>query len=389
MFYILCVEDIMQFIQSAVRFEFSTHTTSYKFHIDWIFGLYLLKREKETNGPMNMRACLVVLLFISQLMFLFQVELCAAINPDEVIVISNRQPKNTDGMLSFENKVDPSEKLGFYLVKQSDENTLTTSLIDSIYFVSQLTKPGISWVVFVHGDSKTFEEAATRGLKIQQKHNIGVTVFSWPTKEPGANGRNNFRNSKRQAELTVVQLASLMHILQLSRESHPDHYTEHSLSLFAHSLGNYLLKGLVRNNLLPQPQSIIFDNIVLNAPAVNQLHHKNWLNEINLQQQLFVISNRHDFNLKGVRIFTSAGKQLGEIVKPPFSEHAYYIDFSKSVGFRFPTGTTHTYFIGSIPDKSENIRCFYTDILHGRVPDFADDKRFRARKSNGTYDILF
>ncbi len=338
---------------------------------------------------MYVRSCLIFVIFINQLLSFSQSELCTAINPDEVIVISNRLVTKSSNMYTFENKVDPSGKLGFYLVNQSSENELNITLVDSSFFVSQLISRSSNWVLFIHGDSKTFEDAAIRGLKIQKTHNIGVIVFSWPTKEPNINGSKNFRNSMLQAENTVAHVASLINTLKLIRESHPEFWIDHTLSLFAHSLGNYLLELLVRENLLPQPQSKIFDNIVLNAPAVNQKHHKNWLDKIKIQNQIFVISNRHDFNLKGVRIFTSAGKQLGEIVKPPFSENAYYIDFSKSVGFRFPTGTTHTFFIGSIPEKSENIRCFYTDILHGRSPDLTDEKKFQARKINGSYNIIF
>ncbi len=338
---------------------------------------------------MYIRACFAFLVFISQILFFFQLELFAAINPDEILVISNRQPNRSADMLTFENEVDPSGKLGFYSVNQSDENKLKVTVIDSAFLISQLTNRGSNWVLFIHGDSKSFEDAAIRGLKIQKTYNIGVIVFSWPTKEQGVNGRKNFRNSKYQAENTVVHLASLIHTMRLIRESHPDFWVNHTLTLFAHSLGNYLLELLVSENLLPQPHNIVFDHIVLNAPAVNQKHHKKWLEKIEMQRQIFVISNRHDFNLKGVRIFTSAGKQLGEIVEPPFSENAYYVDFSKSVGFRFPTGITHTYFIGSIPDKSETIHCFYSDILHGRMPDFTDGKKFQSRKSKGTYDILF
>jgi hypothetical protein len=318
-----------------------------------------------------------------------QPESSAAINVDEVIVISNRQPNKSSEKLTFENRVDSSGQLGYYLVNQSGENEPHITLIDSSFFVSQLTKGNNNWVLFIHGDSKTFEDAAVRGLKIQKTHNIRVIVFSWPTKEPGINGSRNFRNSRRQAEITVGHVASLFNTLKLVRKSHPDFWKEHTLSLFAHSLGNYLLELLVRENLLPQPQSIIFDNIVLNSAAVNQKNHNTWLDQFKMQNQIFVISNRHDFNLKGVRIFTSWGKQLGEIVKPAYSENAYYVDFSKSVGFRFPTGTTHTFFIGPVTEKSENIRSFYTDILHGRTPDITDEKRFQARKYNGSYNILF
>ncbi|MBS4014424.1 MAG: hypothetical protein KGZ97_11835 [Bacteroidetes bacterium] len=122
---------------------------------------------------------------------------------------------------------------------------------------------------------------------------------------------------------------------------------------------------------------------------MRQYNHKEWLEKIKCNNQIYVISNRHDFNLKGARIFTLAGKQLGEVLHKPLAPNANYINFSRSVGLRFPSYLSHTFFIGKIPQQSENIRKFYHDLMHGKSPDFDNEKSFVIRKDGLGYDIIF
>jgi hypothetical protein len=126
----------------------------------------------------------------------------------------------------------------------------------------------------------------------------------------------------------------------------------------------------------------------MNAAAVNQDFHNKWVEKLNFQQHIYITSNKQDFNLKGVRIFTKDGKQLGEKVKHPLAQNAVYINFTKAVGFRFPTGTTHTYFIGKVPEKSLNIRNFFSTILHGNSIDLNNTHHFEKRKDNLGYNII-
>jgi hypothetical protein len=97
--------------------------------------------------------------------------------------------------------------------------------------------------------------------------------------------------------------------------------------------------------------------VVVNA-AVNQKNHNLWAEQLIFQKRLCITCSRQDFNLKGVRILTKDGKQLGEKIKEPLATNAQYVNFSKAAGFRFPTGTTHIYFIGEVPDKSINVKSF-------------------------------
>jgi len=334
-------------------------------------------------------------IFILGFVLLNQIVLgyCSEANTDkqqtEIIVITNRVYSQTSNTFSFQNKIDTTGQLSFFNVNKLNDNNLLVSLTDSIVFVSKVLSTNSNWVLFVHGDSKTFEQAVLRGFKIQETHNVNVIVFSWPSKEFGINGSRNFKLSKRHVEQSNKHFETLLIFFKNIKREHSFFWEEKKLTLFVHSLGNYFLELFAKNSSLSQSLPLLFNNVVMNAAAVNQKNHTFWLEKLHIQNNIFVISNRHDFNLKGVRIFTYSGKQLGEVIKPPFFENAYYVNFSKAVGFRFPTGITHTYFIGTIPEKSEYIKRFYTEMLHGNIPDFQNFDIFTLRKNNSGFNIKF
>ena len=307
----------------------------------------------------------------------------------EILVVTNRPSVSTDNIYPFLNMVCESSSLRYLRVKKSSENNYEVGNLDSVDFFSEIISIQENWLLFVHGDSKTFEQAVERGLKIQNLHNVRVIVFSWSSKDPEINGLRNLYTSQDNVVKSISHFNSIICSIKKLREEHQGFWEEHKLSLFLHSLGNYYLQKMVELDWLPIEPSPVFENIIINAAAVNQRNHKEWVEKLRCASNIFIISNRHDVNLKGARIFTPAGRQLGEDVMLPLANNAIYINFSRSVGFRFPTFDTHTYFINSIPLKSENIRYFYTEIFNGIVPDFNDLSRFSKRRDGLGFDIIF
>ena len=168
----------------------------------------------------------------------------------------------------------------------------------------------------------------------------------------------------------------------------PTFHDGHKLSIFLHSLGNSLIENLAINDTINNDQRIIFDNLIINSAAVNQKNHKQWVEKLSFQNRIYITSNKSDFNLKGVRIFTKDGKQLGEIVKPPFAENAFYLNFSDAVGFRKPTGTTHTFFIGEVPEENGSIKSIYYKLFHGKKINLTDTKTFEQLKDGVGFNVI-
>ena len=297
-----------------------------------------------------------------------------------VLVITNRVVQDTGKRLHFPNQVSEDKNLLLLKAVFYRPDSLQVNRVTGEEFYTAVTETENDWVLFIHGDSKTFEQAVMRGFDIQYLHKVNVIVFSWPSRDPELGGVKNFKNSKQQVVESLDHFIALLDFIQSLKNADPDFWKQHRLSCFIHSLGNYYLENMAKHGP-------VADNLILNAAAVNQDGHPEWLKKITIQNRIYITSNRQDFNLKGVRIFTKDGKQLGEKVKHPLAANAQYIQFTQAVGFRFPTGTTHTYFIGKMADNSMNIRRFYTEILHGNPIDLDDQSLFSRRKDGLGYDI--
>jgi hypothetical protein len=304
-------------------------------------------------------------------------------------VITNRlNDTHSEDCLMLQNYIDFKKPLKLYEYNHTADSIYCNEIkiFDDYKWLSEACN---DWLVFVHGDSKTFSEASIRGLEIQNLHNVKVLVFSWPSKTGKGNGLKNFNNSKENIEAGVLKFKELLLLIQEYKNRHQWPEKPYHLSLFLHSLGNYYLERLVKDSLLADLDSNLFDNLIINAAAVNQENHATWVERLNIQKRIYITSNKHDFNLNGAKTFTSSGKQLGGNLKLPLSSEATYINFTKAIGFTVPTINSHTYFIGRIPNSSGNIKDFYTDLFHGRAVNLSDSTRFIKRNDGLGYNILY
>lgn len=306
----------------------------------------------------------------------------------DIFVITNRQTDTLNAKFSFTNQVKTDPSLTFYKVNASSTASLQLTRLDSITFLREISEiKNQDWLLFVHGDNKTFEKAVIRGLNIQNMHKIRVIVFAWPSKDIHLHGYKNFKTSHQNVEKSVNHFNSVLGTMAGLRNLNTNFLNGHKLSLFLHSLGNYYLECMGNKKMFLDKPSLLFDNVIINEAAVEEKNHVNWVEQIHFQNNIFINSNRCDIELKGLRIFTNHGKQLGEKVTSPFANNAIYLNFTKSVGFRIRTVTTHTYFIGKVPEKNKNVRLLYFEIFHGLKPNLANESRFKIRrKSSG--DII-
>lgn len=306
----------------------------------------------------------------------------------QVYVLTNRLAGQGGNSITYQNKIKPVSSLSYLRATFHNKDSIVYREIDSSLFLSEVSSFIGDWLLFVHGDGKTLETAVWRSFDIQHLHEINVIVFSWPSRNPKISGAKNFKNSQQNVIQSGDHFDQVLQLMQRFRQVNPGFSDNHNLSLFVHSLGNFYLENLAKKRITSEKPSALFDNLIMNAAAVNQENHKVWVEQLVLQERIYITNNRQDFNLKGVRIFTKQGKQLGEKVTHPVADNAVYVQFTKAVGFRFPTGTTHTYFIGKVPEKYVNIRNFYYQLLHGQPIEINDNTLFSKRKDGIGYDII-
>jgi len=308
---------------------------------------------------------------------------------DTIYVITNRTIDTTRKNLSFSDEVNENSGLTFLKVTLNKSDEIVNHLLDYDDFMAQVSNKTSDWLLFVHGDSKTYNESAKRGFDIQNSHKINVIVFSWPSRDSELNGLKNLNNSKSNVLKSMNHFNELLAFMDSFKKKNKNFNRNAKLSLLLHSLGNLYLESLVKQPTTERKFNVIFENVIINSAAVNQKMHNEWVKKINFQKRIYITNNKFDFNLKGLHIFSKDGNQLGEKAKGPIADNAHYINFSKAVGFRFPTGSTHTYFIGNVPNQSQNIRKFYFDAFHGYQIDLSNETQFIKRNNGVGYYISF
>lgn len=290
-----------------------------------------------------------------------------------------------DWML-LKNEIDHINSLKVFMV-EADSDSIHCNKNADFSLADLFAQPGNDWLLFIHGDSKTPIDAAVRGLDIQNLYGVKVIVFSWPSMLNKGNGIKNFKNSRLNVEAGLIQFRELLFTIQKYKRSMiwPK---ENNISLFMHSLGNYYIELAIKEKLLDGLEQNLFDNVIINAASIEQEGHNLWLDELNISENIYVISNKKDINLNGARVFTSMGEQLGIGPEKPLAKNAIYIDFTKAVGFKIPPGASHTYFIGPVSSESPYIRQFYFSIFHGDQPNLKDTELFLPREDGLGYDII-
>lgn len=311
---------------------------------------------------------------------------CSIDNP-HIIVVTNR-PFEVDDLTNdyFPNMATEDQSLTYLEVfKDNDKWKILPLNIETDF--NTYSSGFNDWLVYVHGDSQTPELAFMRGLQLQEEYQVNVIVFSWPSKDPILGGLQNFKNSKNLIEKGTPAFAQFVQKLDSWRNSQTSDQCG-NLTLFLHSLGNYYLQRLVADSLLAGMDHKIFDNVILNAAAVNQKDHHLWLEKITFQQRIFVNSNSKDMTLKGVSLFTDCGVQLGEKAESDFSSNATYINFNQALDNELNFGLLHGYYVGVIPGKYPHIYKFYHAIFHGQPVEFSSPEMFVQNDTIPVYEII-
>lgn len=291
------------------------------------------------------------------------------------------------GCNAFLNAVDQDNPLKMYEFRYGSDSASCTRL-GSLSDLVALTKDDKEILLLVHGHYKSFSDAAISGLKVQNLYKIKVIAYSWPAQMNRSPGAKNYLSSRNNVELGAARFRDLLELMQEYKKIRETSESQVHLSLCLHSLGNYFLERIVKDSLTKGLDKDLFDNLIINAAAVNQEGHSAWIDKLNFQKRIYITSNEKDFNLAGVKSFTDSGVQLGRRPDPPHSDKAVYVDFTKAVGFRFPTGATHNYYTGKMALKNKKIHEFFDDIFHGRSVNITDEKRFLKRADGLGYELI-
>jgi hypothetical protein len=239
--------------------------------------------------------------------------------------------------------------------------------------------PGKDVVVYAEGLGKTFTSALDRATRVTRTYGVTIIMFDWATFNPLLKGGQNFRWTRSNSELASKSFAALIDSIARIKQQEKNVFGH--LTLFMHSMGNLLMMHAVKKGFLIESEGL-FDNVVLNAACVPQRRHKQWVEKINIQDNLYITRNNHDRNLNGAKLASFFQRQLGERPRGPYALNATYIDFSNVLSLE------HNYFLyDDVWREKPQIERIYYNIFHGFDLSLEDKAKFK-RCNNNTVEVV-
>jgi hypothetical protein len=290
----------------------------------------------------------------------------------KILIVTNR-PYVEDAP---EHEIFPNEVAEYrkvtYLIAACDGEKWQLYRVDDFLSGMKAIDRGGDILLFVHGHGKPMPDVLTRAFQMQDRYDISMVVFDWPSYN------SNFNKSLSRVRRCGENFYNL--VLQLkeyrAHEMEPDQH----LSMILHSLGNYYLTHLVVNGNNQYLKGPVFDNIILNSAAVRSKEHGEVLSQLEMQKRIYVTCNARDKVLRGAHLLTS-GKMLGNVVIEPLAPNAIYVDFTCVAGME------HTYFAGYHKFEYDlpAFEHFYFAALHGLTVDFSDETMFHQKSGQPVY----
>jgi hypothetical protein len=305
-----------------------------------------------------------------------------AIKPDTaIIVVSSRQ--KTKDKLRYMSEHRDGKELHYFFVYASQNNwhvVPVKNISEALQYIPHKEK---DWVVYTEGMGKIFTSDVDRGMRLAEQYNVNVVLFDYPSITTTKSKLGNYRFAIHHARGNYKDFVPALDTI---RQLHTQNQMGSGhLSLFFHSMGNNMVKKIVKKKKLAAMNDTKWvSNIILNAPCVYQSHHSKWLDKINFANAIYIHYNPEDHTLKGAHL-VSFHKQLGEMVRNPICKKAYYINFNALCA------TEHSNFLtlyGRTNTKPEAF-AHYNTLFHGDTVNVYNSPHYKptAYKKIG-WDIL-
>lgn len=255
---------------------------------------------------------------------------------------------------------------------------------------------------FVHGFNNDVRDVIDRAFYLQDKYGIEVIPFTWPANGGGVAGVASYKSDKRDARASTGALERTLKLMrqhfvaitegQRTRlfakacEKHPDNpeardslYSRlmekecpFTLNAMFHSMGNYLLKQMLKSTVC-EGNELTFDNVILVAADTNSLDHSLWVDCMRFRKRLFITINENDVALKASRAKFGSNQlaRLGHYVRGLDASNAHYINFTSASWVK----SSHAYF-GEPAEKNTAVKAFFQKAFAGEAAE--EGLKFRA-----------
>lgn len=255
-------------------------------------------------------------------------------SPPLFIVVTNRELIRGKKQLEYSNNCQSDlSYIAVYRVANEYRLTKLPGLPEAI----QLLPDTRETLLYVHGYGRTFTNTLNESELIRRFYNVSLIVFDWPSKYPGVFELRSYLHAKQNVERSLPQFRIFLKEYAQCKAGFPEFGSEKSV-LLLHSMGNAFLEKMSKQKKSPATDRLLFDVVLMNAPAVKKNGHRKWLNKINLSDQIVILSNHKDPTLYGV-FWLTLRKQLGRSRQSKNEGEIKYINLG-SIAQRH-----HNYFI--------------------------------------------
>jgi hypothetical protein len=294
--------------------------------------------------------------------------------PAKIFVISNRpyKPDDPKGVL-FPNDIAEYRQTSCFIAT-CDGKEWQLTLVPDFTSGMNIINDGRDILLFIEGHGKTLPMVLNRAFQIQERYDVALVVFDWPSQH------SNFNKSLSRVRRCGDNFYNLL--LQIGNFRKSSMTSDQNFSIICHSLGNYFISNFVVCGDWQYLNDKIIDNIVLNSAAIRTREHGEVLSKIAFADRLYITSNKNDFVLKGAHLLTS-GKMLGNLVIKPMAANAQYLNFTDVAG------REHSYYFGYHEFEHTNpaVWDFYNTALHGKEVNLGNSAFFTPRTSGDGFDV--
>lgn len=283
-----------------------------------------------------------------------------------IVVATNRRRTNDQLRFMSEETGDGAILYFFVYAYHGKWHALKTP--DLTTAVQYTPEKNSDWVVYTEGMGKIFTAELYRGMMMTSQYKVNVIMLDYPSITTTKRALGNYLFSMANARAAYKYHVPVLEKIKQMKSS-GKLGTGH-LSLFFHSMGNYLAREMVKQNMTGNLCGNVWvDNIILNAACVPQRKHSDWLGRLSFARNIYIQYNPEDRTLSLPELLNKK-KQLGRRVKKPVDSKAQYVNFHNKVG------NGHSYFLtlrGREPIEPK-VWDYYNTILHGGNINFRNGK---------------
>lgn len=243
------------------------------------------------------------------------------------------------------------------------------NLKQTLQYVTDINK---NWVVYTEGMGKIFPSELDRGMRMNAQYGVNVIMLDYPSITTTKSRIGNYFFAIGNAKDSYIDFEPVMNNIKQLKEN--EQLGNGRLSLFFHSMGNYLMRNIaLKGDLEKLNDNKWVDNLILNSACVPQHHHSKWLNNIKFAKDVYVNYNPDDRVLIGAKI-ASKQTQLGNKAKPPLATGVHYVNFNPIVGM----GHSNFLDLHGRHKTPAAAKQYYSNILNGEPARLNDTTLYRT-----------